>query len=213
MAIGKERPVNVRYSLSFLLVLAPVLVTMAGDTLSPTKFQQKSKLRPISFTEVPREIGKLPRFSSKKPLYGLFLFGPNGEGRVWCVLDQTDAASEVYDVLYLDLDADGDLSEAGERFAATEGGDETRQSFVIGKYREPVRKDVEHSKLVIAWTPASFRYSMLWRGKRRTTGCYGSKRDLYEQLAPSPKQAPIFVPGYDRPLEFEHWMSDPIEIA
>jgi hypothetical protein len=38
-------------------------------------------------------------------------------------------------------------------------------------------------------------------------GLYGPSSDTYAQFAKSTQKAPVFVPGYDRPLEFEHWMS------
>jgi hypothetical protein len=38
-------------------------------------------------------------------------------------------------------------------------------------------------------------------------GGYGPTRETYQDFAASPAKAPVFVPGYDRPFEFEHWMS------
>ena len=74
--------------------------------------------KPIDFASVPREILVQPAFVSKKPRYGLFLFGLNGEMRVWAILDKSSAGIAEYDVLYLDVNANGDLTEKGEKFSA-----------------------------------------------------------------------------------------------
>ncbi len=157
------------------------------------------KAKPIDFTKVDRTIRKLPELKSEKPLYGLFLFGVDGETRVWAVLDATAKGKE-YDVLYLDRNADGDLTASDEKLAG-EGG-----AFTIGKFEEP-GTDVIHTDFTITWTKESIRYAMKWAGGPVTMGCYGPTRETYAQFGPSPKEAPIFVPGTDRPFEFEHWMS------
>src|SRR5262249_4307689 len=48
-----------------------------------------------------------------KPRYCLLVFGPEAKTRVWLVLDG--------DVLYVDRNGNGDLTEAGERMAVKEG--------------------------------------------------------------------------------------------
>lgn len=156
------------------------------------------KAKPIDFTKVDRTIKKLPELKSEKPLYGLFLFGVDGETRVWAVLDAS--AKGPYDLLYLDRNADGDLTGADERFTGKDG------KFTIGDFKEP-KSDVVHKGFTVTWTPESIRYQMKWAGGPVTMGCYGPTGDVYANFAASPKEAPIFVPGTERPFEFEHWMS------
>lgn len=156
--------------------------------------------KPVDFAKVDRTIRKLPELRAEKPLYGLFLFGIEGENRVWAVLDAADRGGKAYDVLHLDRDADGDLTEAGERIAATGG------VFKIGDFREP-GTDVVHTNFTITWTRESIRYSMKWAGGPVTMGCHGPSAGSCANFAPSPREAPIFVPGTERPFEFEHWMS------
>ena len=157
------------------------------------------KAKPIDFAKVDRTIKKLPELKSQKPLYGLFLFGVEGETRVWAVLDMSGSASGVYDILHLDRNADGDLTGKDERFTGKDG------KFAIGDFKEP-GTDVVHKDFTITSTD-SIRYEMKWAGGPRTMGCYGPSRETYVNFAPSPKEAPIFVPGTERPFEFEHWMS------
>jgi hypothetical protein len=145
----------------------------------------------------------------------LFLFGKDGQHRVWAVLDKQAAHHQRYDVLYLDLDANGDLTATGERFAAAPVADadpaalRNAATFVIGQFREPGSEESRpvHKDFTLTWKPASIRFKMLWRGEKVTMGCYGPEGDTYAQFAASPAAAPIFVPGWDRPLQFEHWMS------
>src|SRR5262245_15947892 len=66
-------------------------------------------------TRVDRAIRKEPAYVAKDPLYGLALFGPKADKRVWLVLDKSKPDASTYDVLHIDRDADGDLTGPGER--------------------------------------------------------------------------------------------------
>jgi RNA polymerase sigma factor (sigma-70 family) len=63
----------------------------------------------VDLTKIDRTITKEPKYVSK-PYYALLAFGPAAEKRVWLVLDG--------DVLYLDRNGNGDLTEEGERILA-----------------------------------------------------------------------------------------------
>lgn len=63
-------------------------------------------------TTVERRIAKEPSYTSP-PRYCLLVFGPEAGTRVWLVQDGP--------VLYVDRNANGDVTEAGERVAATPG--------------------------------------------------------------------------------------------
>ena len=192
------------------LLVAFSLVAVAQEesvTKDVASAKSAAKLEPIDFSKVPREVGKLPSLTSKKPLYGLFLFGLRGDTRVWAVLDQSDPSGEIYDRLYFDRNGDGDLTASNERFES-EKGPRGNHVFKIGALRDPGQEDAIHTGFEITWTPDSIRYSMQWRGKKRSFGTFGPRRELYQKFAASVAEAPIFVPGYDRPLEFEHWMCD-----
>jgi hypothetical protein len=60
---------------------------------------------------VDRTIAKEPVYQTKAPRYGLLVFGPEGKDRVWLVHDG--------DCLYVDRNGNGDLTEPGEKVAAT----------------------------------------------------------------------------------------------
>ena len=57
---------------------------------------------------IPRQIHKHPKYQSSQPKFGLLVLGAKAEVRVWVVIDG--------DVLYLDRNGNGDLTEPGERF-------------------------------------------------------------------------------------------------
>jgi len=161
-----------------------------------------------------------------KPLYGLFLFGPKGEMRVWAVLDKSRADGPSYDVLHLDLNANGDLTDAGECFEATrkgaggqlqEGqqeGQDVQSVFEIGRFVQPGTETGSstsaphvHTDSSITWTPSRVSYRMHWNGGPITMGAYGPDPESYGNFTDDPKTAPILVPGHDLPFQFELWMS------
>lgn len=55
--------------------------------------------------KIDRTIAKEPAYRTKTPKYGLLVFGPEGKDRVWLVHDG--------DVLYVDRNGNGDLTEPG----------------------------------------------------------------------------------------------------
>src|SRR5262252_4031078 len=66
---------------------------------------------PVAATDlskIDRTIGKEPTYESK-PKYCLLVFGPEAKTRVWLVLDG--------DVLYVDRNGNGDLTEPNEKVA------------------------------------------------------------------------------------------------
>jgi hypothetical protein len=65
-------------------------------------------------TKIDRHLVKEPPYQTKLPKYGLLVFGPEAETRVWVVIDG--------DVLYLDRDGTGDLTEPAKRVAGKRSG-------------------------------------------------------------------------------------------
>lgn len=61
----------------------------------------------VDLTKVDRVIAKEPKYQNQ-PRYALLVFGPKADGRAWLVMDGED-------VLYIDRNGNGDLTEEGER--------------------------------------------------------------------------------------------------
>jgi hypothetical protein len=81
--------------LTVVICLAPADQTWAAD-----------------LAKIDRSLRKEPAYESKQPQYCLLVFGTEAETRVWVVLDG--------DVLYLDRNGNGDLTDPSERIAARE---------------------------------------------------------------------------------------------
>lgn len=82
-------------------------------------------------TKVDRTLKKEPAYQSKSPKYGLLVFGPKAETRVWLVLDLGDPwdKDSSKNILYVDRDGDGDLTGPGERITCTLQKQELFASF------------------------------------------------------------------------------------
>ncbi len=211
-----------------MLLTSLVVHSLLAATVPPLGLPPSAGDPPaaIDFAAVPRTFESEPAYVGE-PRYGMFLFGEAADARVWAVLDKSNADSDVYDVLYLDRDADGVLGEEGERFDGKvkgPGTDTVSAKFTIGAFAQPTRgkaapvavspkEPVEHSDFTITWTKASVRYAMEWKGKTRTMGGFGPTREVYAGFGASPEAATILVPGYDRPLEFERWLSATLDIG
>lgn len=166
---------------------------------------------PPNLDEIDKKIGREPRYIAKEPLFGLYVFGPKASTRVWAVLDKTDEHDDVYDVLYFDVNANGDLTEKGERFAGKVSGSgaEVTVEFSIGSFTDPSTKDT-HSDLSISTRGgerARVFFSMKWKGKHLVRGGYSRLPGPYTQFATKPKKAPVLWPGAEGPFSFQEWIA------
>src|SRR5262249_1126749 len=88
--------------------------------------------RSADLAHIDRKIAKEPHYQNK-PKYALAVFGPQEQLRVWLVSDGN--------VLYVDKNGNGDLTEAAERFASPKEGN---HQFKIGdiKVGDQVYRDL-----------------------------------------------------------------------
>lgn len=188
----------------------PVALGMAQEP--PPPHAPPPVLEAIDFAKLDRSPPRLPAGGAHRG-YALFLFGLRGEHRVWAVCEAPRAGAAPT-TLRLDLDADGEL-EADETFTGVAGkprvaGEVAPVKFTIGDYRAP-GGDAVHEEFTLTWTPKiGVRFRMLWRGEKVTFGSYGPAHDTYAGFAADARTAPVFVPGYDRPFEFERWSPEPL---
>ena len=85
-----------RMFLSLPLVLAVLTCSASGQDVG----------------KIDRKIAKEPHYESKSPWYCLLVFGPEAKTKVWMVLDGKR--------LYVDRNANGDLTDDGESFTTDE---------------------------------------------------------------------------------------------
>ena len=140
---------------------------------------------PVDFAKIPRTIAKTPTFTSKKPLYALFLFGEKHDARVWAVLDQGRADKPDYDVLYLDLE--GTATSLNPRIGSL--GKSRRRAT-----RQPARRSPTNSRSTGSMSAGKSTGPSLSspRGRASHTNYLGKEAHLVRPLRPrlrAPREA------------------------
>jgi hypothetical protein len=152
-------------------------------------------------------IRKEPAYASRRPLYGLAVFGLKA-ARVWMVLDQTDPKGK-YDVLHIDRDADGDLTGPGERVTL---GAENR--FRLGDWVDPTGAKHTDFNIRLSGEPPTVMLGLGWRGKFRFGGGYPEEAEAgYLRFAATPADAPVLVMNGDGPFRFQRWYGGKLPIG
>ncbi|MBL8901184.1 MAG: hypothetical protein JNM84_26390 [Planctomycetes bacterium] len=173
--------------------------------------QRAADAPPIDFARVSRVLEREPTYLAPKPGYALFLFGDRGERRLWVIFDKSSKESPLYDVCWVDRDFDLVLGEEGERVVVAPewSGVPQKIELEIGELRVPGENGAVtiHTGFNIVLRPDFVFYRLKWRGAQSSLGGYGPDPQSYAKLGTSRENAPIFVPGWDRPFQFEHWMS------
>lgn len=172
----------------------------------------------VDYSKVERRLAKEPTYIAQ-PLYAMFVLDLAGAYRVVAVADKSAPEAPFYDVLYLDLDADGDLTEPGERFAGVRdpkyAAAGLEMAFRIGQIPVPGTALV-HKKFLLSTAPkkdrSGFWFQMLWDGQREMSGGYGLLGMNTTAWSQSLAKAPILRPCPLGPLHFASWGDDPIEL-
>jgi hypothetical protein len=184
---------------------APVAAALLGLALPTLQAGETPDLAKLA--RAPR---KEPAYACKRPLYGLAAFGPKADKAVWLVLDKSKADSARYDVLYIDLDADGDLTGKGERLTA---GAEGR--FQLAELTDP-STGAKHKEFTLRTEGdgATVMLGVRWRGEFRFGGGYPQDpQDGYMRFAERPADAPVVWLHGDGPFRFQHWCSGRLTIG
>lgn len=201
----------------FTLITLFLLIPAAAGWIAPQE-EKSPVFQAVDFEKIERKIEKEPVYVAN-PLYALFLFGPDAKTRVWAVLDKSKSELEYHDVLYLDKDADGNLTDPGEKFTGqySERGARAGMAMTIKAGDLPVRgtdrvhRDLKFSTIVKTGRKGIW-FTMLWCGKEVVSG--GATRTGMDSTcwAPSPGQAPILRPTAEGPLSFAIWGGPPTPV-
>jgi hypothetical protein len=123
-----------------------------------------------------------PVYQTKAPRYGLLVFGPKGEHKVWLVLDG--------DVLYVDRNGNSDLTEPGEKVRAQQrpGRDpDDGYQFEVG---ELTLRERTHKALTVTFMPL----------RRYASSSLAKRPDVQDILAKDPKaMVPVLSVEVDVP--------------
>src|SRR5438128_7643867 len=120
-----------------LAVPAALLLTVAAAADDPPK---------ADLAKIDRAVAKEPAYQGE-PRYCLLVFGHEAKTRVWLVQDG--------DVLYVDRNANGDLTEDGERVPSAK---EQRNDFVAFQAGDLRDGNKTHTKLVVTRSVATQEY-------------------------------------------------------
>jgi hypothetical protein len=165
-------------------------------------------------TRIERTITKEPEYVAE-PRYALLVLDAESPFRCWMVFDKTTPDSRCYDVLYLDRDGDGDLTDADERMVSKydESGEAAgvAQSFRIAELRSPDGKQV-HRDFLFSTSPKEGRTGFWFRfrldGKHEFSGGYYPTGVSTTTWAATATAAPIFRPSASGPFRFALWQDD-----
>ena len=169
----------------------------------------------ISLSKIDRRLTQEPSYAAQVRLYGLVVFGPEAKTRVWMVLDKSEPGVDVYDVLYADLNGDGDLTQASERFVADSANTLTSQ-FRLPDFTD-TDTGITHTDFSLRAKRGSqpiFMISVMWRGELKFGGGYAPDPEYgYMRFASAPEQAPIVWINGDGPFRFQRWYSGELRIG
>jgi hypothetical protein len=150
-------------------------------------------------TRIDRTIAKEPGYKTKSPKYCLLVFGLEAKTRVWLVLDG--------DALYVDRNANGDLTEVGERIVGKDNYGPAKQLTADGIPKhlyfdlgEITESDGKTKHRLHAWVDqnADGAWEIL-PGASSVRPYVGSQRaEERVPLADRPKNAPVL--HFDGPL-------------
>jgi RNA polymerase sigma factor (sigma-70 family) len=122
------------------LVVVAALAAGAGDTPRPPPPPGTAPGPAVGLAKIGRAALKEPAYAGK-PRYGLLVLGPKAETRVWLVIDG--------DVLYVDRNGNGDLTEPGERVAGRRPHSPDSVEFSTGPFAEADGR-TRHSDLIVS---------------------------------------------------------------
>jgi hypothetical protein len=163
---------------------------------------------------IDRRIPKEPKYNATRPLYGLLAFGPAAQKPAWMVLDRSKPDSDRYDLLYVDLNANGDLTESAERVVGESEGNEVR--FEMPDLKDPVT-GAAHTQfgIRVSGDAPTVMVSMMWRGHFKMGGGYPQEPDHggYMKFGDKPADAPVLWADGDSPFRFQRWYSATLPIG
>jgi len=164
----------------------------------------------VDYSKIERKIVKEPAYVGK-PMYALFLLDETGDFRAWAVLDKSTPELSLPDLLYVDLNANGDLTEKGERFVSTRDArslEERGATITVPSIR--VRGlDLRHEEFSIGaymkGADLSVYFKIKWAGREPLCGGYGLSGTSTVRWGSTLAEAPIFHPNPSGPLSFALW--------
>jgi hypothetical protein len=171
--------------------------------------------------QVPRRLAMLAatKAAGIDRRYAMFVLDLVGKYQVWAIADKSTPETPFHDVLYFDLDGDGDPTELGERFDGTRNPGAARagleMAIRVPQIRVPSTALV-HKDFLLSTSPKAgrtgFWFRMTWNGVQEMSGGYGTTGLDTTTWGKSPQEAPVFRPCPLGPMSFGTWGSSAITL-
>ncbi len=159
---------------------------------------------------------KEPDYSSNRPLYACAAIGSKAALNVWFVLDKSEKSKDGYDILWVDLNGNGDLTETGERFSWLDENGERMRKISLPDVVDP-DGGATHTNFGVSLSDAEIGEGMMglrWRDEHKIGGGYPEDPETgYMQFAPTMKEAPVVWFNGDAPFQFQRWIVDSFVIG
>ncbi len=164
-----------------------------------------------------QKLKALPKLTAEKPLYALAVVGPQTKTQVWLILDKTKPDAKKYDVLWADLNGDGQFDGKRERFETTSNRELGNQVFALGEWTDPATKDTHSNfEVSIDLDRPICMVKLDWKGKAdlKLGGGYAPDGDSgYMRFAESQSEAPLVWLNGDGPFRFQRWYSEKMQVG
>ena len=195
----------------------PIVVLALAGTLLAQAAGKPTNYVEVDYAKVERTVRRAPE--CLEPRHAMFVFDLAGTFRVWMIAAKSAKNVPYHDVLYVDLDGDGDLTRPEERFVgkldpslAAAG---MAMTIRVGDIKVP-GTELVHTKFLLSTAPkkdrSGFWFRMQWAGKHEVSGGYGALGIDTTAWGSSADKAPIFRPCPVGPLAFATWGDEVIEL-
>jgi hypothetical protein len=174
--------------------------------------------RDADLAKIERRIVKEPKYVAA-PRYALFVLDEAAQFRAWAVFDKSTSDAPFYDVLYFDMNGNGDLTDPGERFVGKRDASLAPAGLeMLVKVGDVAVKgtNLVHKGLRFSTSPkegrVGFWFDMKWNGGTEVSGSYGEVGTDTAEFADSAATAAIIHPDPNATLAFGLWMKGPVEM-
>src|SRR5262249_22449779 len=150
------------------------LICVCTLVASAVKARPADSFKELDYKKIKRSVAREPRYVGA-PRYALFIFDPQAKFWVWAVLDKSRSELPFYDVLYLDKNGNGDLTEPAKRFVGTYDKKLKILTIRAGELTVPGTKLTHTDLRFITVEPHGYKgiwFGMKWNGKVPVDGGY-----------------------------------------
>ncbi|MGI9519606.1 MAG: hypothetical protein ACR2NP_21315 [Pirellulaceae bacterium] len=195
----------IRICLNGWLVVAFCLI----GGLAPANEHEHELLRDVDVADT---LKNEPEYQCDRPLYAVAVFGEKPNHFVWIVLDKSSDEAKTYDRAWVDINANGDLTDVDEAFGFDESEDGSIEVPELHFGDEhpaftEFRVRLSDARSGIGMIKAVFDEEL------KLAGGYPVNSDKYMQFAESPDQAPVVWFKPNTPFEFQRWIERPLTIG